>query len=245
MKRSPWIMAGLAIAEASFVHAPIEHARAQSPQYWYYCDPAHAYYPYVNTCSVPWREVTPNPSVSPPTQSATTLHTPSANATAVASPFEPQPPAAYRQGQVDRQSWEAWFASLTDDTRAGADYWAAHRSVPNPGSCDAVPPSTGADWTAGCLAAQQKLAASDVRRKTEPQYRQGWNNPPLIGSPPTSAASSGSSTPRPEALPPEASTIGNGGSCCRKRLAVEWTDLRTMRAPRGIMRRRQRKSSLA
>jgi hypothetical protein len=31
------------------------------------------------------------------------------------------------------------------------------------------------DWTAGCLAAKRILAPSDVRRKTEPEYRAGWN----------------------------------------------------------------------
>jgi len=35
-------------------------AHAQSSEKWYYCDPTHAYYPYVSTCLVPWREVIPN-----------------------------------------------------------------------------------------------------------------------------------------------------------------------------------------
>ena len=32
---------------------------AAAQGHWYYCDPAHAYYPYVSTCPVPWREVAP------------------------------------------------------------------------------------------------------------------------------------------------------------------------------------------
>lgn len=32
---------------------------AAAEQYWYYCDPAHAYYPYVTTCKAPWRAVVP------------------------------------------------------------------------------------------------------------------------------------------------------------------------------------------
>jgi hypothetical protein len=87
--------------------------------------------------------------------------------------------AAYQQGQTDRQSWESWFATVTGEYRSGAEYWAAHRSTPNPRSCNAVPPSTGNDWTAGCFAAQQRLAAPDVRRKTEPEYRSGWENPDM------------------------------------------------------------------
>ena len=90
---------------------------------------------------------------------------------------EPQPSAAFQQGQLARQAWETWFGSLTGERRAGADYWAGQRSLPHPGSCSAAPPSTGADWTAGCYAAQGKLADADVRRKTEPAYRLGWNDP--------------------------------------------------------------------
>jgi peptidoglycan hydrolase-like protein with peptidoglycan-binding domain/uncharacterized protein YecT (DUF1311 family) len=119
----------------------------------------------------------------------------STKAVAAPSPSESQPSAAFRQGQVDRQGWEAWSGTLTGDYRAGAEYWAGHRSLPNPGSCSASPPSTGADWTAGCFAAQQKLAGADVRRKTESDYRLGWNSPPSVAaaqapppSPPPSVA---------------------------------------------------------
>jgi len=179
-------LAGLLLANA---------AHAQSSGNWYYCDPAHAYYPYVRTCSGPWRSVVPNPNAygqsgsrqlgtnatpSLPKPSAPEAREPSPTATATPNPSESMPSVAFRQGQVDRQSWEAWFDSLTGDDRAGADYWASHRSLPNPGSCSAAPASTGADWTAGCVAAQQRLAAADVRRKTEPEYRLGWNNPPPI-----------------------------------------------------------------
>jgi hypothetical protein len=31
------------------------------PVYWYYCDAAHAYYPYVQQCPGGWRAVTPTP----------------------------------------------------------------------------------------------------------------------------------------------------------------------------------------
>jgi hypothetical protein len=32
-----------------------------SPQYWYYCDASHAYYPYVQQCPGGWRQVLPTP----------------------------------------------------------------------------------------------------------------------------------------------------------------------------------------
>ncbi len=31
------------------------------PGYWYYCGPSGAYYPYVQTCPVPWTPVAPTP----------------------------------------------------------------------------------------------------------------------------------------------------------------------------------------
>lgn len=94
-----------------------------------------------------------------------------------AIPSNAQSSLAFRQGQADRQDWESWLATLSGEYRAGAEHWAAHRSTPNPRPCNAVPPSAGADWTAGCFAAQQRLAHAGVRRKTEPEYCLGWNNP--------------------------------------------------------------------
>ncbi len=34
---------------------------AQPVQYWYYCDPARGYYPYVPTCPTAWRPVPATP----------------------------------------------------------------------------------------------------------------------------------------------------------------------------------------
>ena len=179
----------LGAAMAGIAH----HAAAQGS--WYYCDPAHAYYPYVSTCSVPWREVAPysygqgqaKVAVPPTAESAapaTVAPTPTIN-----SPTKSQPSATYRQGQADRESWETWFGSLTGSYRAGAEYWAGQRSLAKPGSCDAAPSSGNADWIAGCIAAQQRLAASDVRRTTQRDYRLGWNNPAAVETPSPIAAS--------------------------------------------------------
>jgi hypothetical protein len=116
-----------------------------------------------------------DPSVAaPPTVStspAQELPTPAV------SPPPIQRSAAFQQGQKDRQTWEAWFGKLTGDYRAGAADWAARRSLAKPGSCNASPPSSGADRTAGCLAARAALAGPDARRKADPEYRLGWNGP--------------------------------------------------------------------
>ena len=79
---------------------------------------------------------------------------------------------AFLQGLADRGAWERWFSFTTGDYRNGALYWSAQRSLAYPGSCTAM----GGDATAGCLAAQARLGASDIRRKREPDYRQGWNS---------------------------------------------------------------------
>ena len=42
--------------------APVGPAHAQQVQYWYYCVPAKAYYPYVTDCSSPWQQVYPQSS---------------------------------------------------------------------------------------------------------------------------------------------------------------------------------------
>lgn len=40
---------------------PSQPAEASTPTgHWYYCDPAKAYFPYVQRCPVPWRAVAPN-----------------------------------------------------------------------------------------------------------------------------------------------------------------------------------------
>lgn len=114
------------------------------------------------------------------------------------SPAADDTSPSFLQGEADRQSMEQWFNSLSGDFHAGAEYWAAQRNTPNPGSCYG---SQGADlgqFTSGCLAAQQKLAPIDLRRKTDPEYRLGWNVPPPTGSSQQSSPpSSPTSTPQP------------------------------------------------
>jgi hypothetical protein len=44
---------------------PPEPLAPQPQQYWYYCDAAHGYYPYVTTCSGGWRAVPATPPSAP------------------------------------------------------------------------------------------------------------------------------------------------------------------------------------
>jgi hypothetical protein len=43
---------------------PALAAGAPPPQFWYYCGESRAYYPYVPTCSGPWRQVSATPPQS-------------------------------------------------------------------------------------------------------------------------------------------------------------------------------------
>jgi len=83
---------------------------------------------------------------------------------------------AYRQGAADRRAWETWFNQLTRDFRAGAEYWSGQRSLPKPGSCYGPAGQNLGDWTAGCIAAKRFLDPTDIHRRSEPDYRAGWNS---------------------------------------------------------------------
>lgn len=91
-------------------------------------------------------------------------------------PDQPPISATYEHGLRDRRAWEWWFAGLAGAFKDGAEYWASHRSTPQPGSCYGPAEQNLGDWTAGCLAAKRILTPSDVCRKAEPEYRAGWNN---------------------------------------------------------------------
>jgi hypothetical protein len=121
---------------------------------------------------VHWEQGHWEPTVSdwqPPISTVTSLPSPPVAATTTTTSA---PSTAFAQGLADRKALEDWFASSSGDYHVGALYWAAQRSLPHPGSCAAL----GGDRSAGCFASQGRLATSDVRRKTEPDYRQGWNS---------------------------------------------------------------------
>jgi hypothetical protein len=85
------------------------------------------------------------------------------------------PSPAFQQGHVERMSYENWIATLSGDTLDGAKFWAAHRSDHAPPSC-ANPLFTEA-FTNGCKIAKVRLAPSDIGRKTDPEFKAGWNSP--------------------------------------------------------------------
>src|SRR5216683_1277922 len=116
---------------------------------------------------------TPAPLLeAPPRPVRATIEVP---ATVASPPSIPQATtgisAMYQKGFQDRVSWEQWFAGLSGDFKLGAFFWSAQRSLKEPGSC-----RTGNDaFYQGCTEAKSRLAGSDVLRKSEPDYKLGWN----------------------------------------------------------------------
>jgi len=88
----------------------------------------------------------------------------------------PSASPAFAQGVTDRQAWETWFAGLSGQYRAGAEFWASQRSLPNPAGCFAGGGRNLGDWSQGCIEAQHLLRPSDMKRKADPEYRLGWNS---------------------------------------------------------------------
>jgi hypothetical protein len=105
----------------------------------------------------------PTPVYQIPTPVYQTPPTTPAPITASLSPM-------FQRGLADRASWEQWVVSLSSDYRTGAEYWAGQRSLAYPGSCYGVP-----TFTAGCEAAKAKMTSTDALRKSEPDYKLGWN----------------------------------------------------------------------
>ncbi len=82
--------------------------------------------------------------------------------------------ASYQQGSTDRDAWDGWFDKLDGKMKVGATFWADQRNQAHPQQCRGHA-SLGNDWMDGCSAAQRRLEASDARRKTDAQYRNGWD----------------------------------------------------------------------
>jgi hypothetical protein len=85
-------------------------------------------------------------------------------------------PSSFDQGLAHRAEFEQWFASLSGDFRRGVDWWTGHRSLPHAGACNSPAAAMNQQFTLGCEAAKAGLTAKDVKRKSDPDYRRGWNS---------------------------------------------------------------------
>lgn len=83
--------------------------------------------------------------------------------------------SSYEQGRSNRSEWENWFSRTSGSERSGAEFWASRRSLQHPPACNGSGHSGDSAYLAGCLEARRQLARSDILRKSDPLYRQGWN----------------------------------------------------------------------
>lgn len=81
---------------------------------------------------------------------------------------------SFQQGVADRAAMEQWVAGLTGEFKRGVNWWAARRSLVNPGACNG-PAATSSEFVLGCEAAKARLTPVDIKRKSDPDYRRGWN----------------------------------------------------------------------
>jgi len=106
--------------------------------------------------------------------------TASAAATPPASPSPPghqvaSAPQAYVDGRQARVEYERWVAGLPEGPfKNGVMFWAANRGNKPAPSC--APVGSPFEWQAGCTTARSRLFPSDLRRKSERDYWQGWNS---------------------------------------------------------------------
>lgn len=98
----------------------------------------------------------------------------------------PPPIPPFDQGLADRAEWEIWAAALSGDFRRGAEWWAAHCSLANPGACNGPAAAMDQQFILGCEAAKARLIPKDSKRKSDPDYRRGWNS--YTGTTPDSQA---------------------------------------------------------
>jgi len=88
----------------------------------------------------------------------------------------PPPAPPFDQGLAERAEWELWVAALSGDFRRGADWWAGHRSLKDPGACNGPGAAMNQQFVLGCEAAKARLTPRDIKRKSDPEYRRGWNS---------------------------------------------------------------------
>ena len=122
------------------------------------------------TPMIHWQEET-LPTISFAKPIAPTFTNPSAP-TVIVVPTSTPTSSSFSDGAQDRLAWETWFNGLTGEEHDGAYFWAAQRSLPVPANCTRL----GGEGTLGCLEAKKLLDPSDARRKSDPEYRAGWNS---------------------------------------------------------------------
>ena len=85
--------------------------------------------------------------------------------------------SSYRNGQSDRINFNNWLAQLSGQYAEGAKYFANlyFTTESMVGDCMAQWVDNNA-WAMGCNEALKQLSVPSLHRRTDPQYRQGWDS---------------------------------------------------------------------
>jgi hypothetical protein len=99
---------------------------------------------------------------------------------------KPPPAPPFDQGLADRAEWEQWVSAQSGDFRRGAEWWTGRRSLSSPGACNGPAAAMNQQFIFGCEEAKVRLSPNDLKRKSDPDYRRGWNS--YTGTPTPTAA---------------------------------------------------------
>lgn len=83
---------------------------------------------------------------------------------------------SFDKGLEDRKLWDQWFNNLRDSCKDGAAFWASQRSKRNRSSCATAKGSADRYFKRCCMEARGKLDPIDKLRKSDKNYRNGWNS---------------------------------------------------------------------
>ena len=82
---------------------------------------------------------------------------------------------SFAAGWADRTDYEKWLKALTPGAyQEGGMFWAENRSVKPTPTCNQA--NRQPLWIMGCSVSKAKLDNSDYRRRTDRNYRLGWNS---------------------------------------------------------------------
>lgn len=109
------------------------------------------------------------------------------------APQSPDIHPLYTKGVADFRAQKAWFDAQKGAYRAGAEWWAAHRSDPDHLPCERIAETfrgrdeDALDYVVGCMDAKHVLDPIDAYRP-DPRYNAGFNDADTAASPATGTA---------------------------------------------------------
>ncbi len=93
----------------------------------------------------------------------------------IGQPPPAAPPTPFASGRDARRGWNSWLAGLTGAYRDGAVFAFSQFGKARGAPCYGPQGADRGDFAAGCEVARQRLAAIEVKVRSNPDYAAGWN----------------------------------------------------------------------